>query len=185
MTGSWAVSIGWQSRLILMGRDQNGYGVRLRRSQHPGFGTWDDNNYATIIKARGNTKYLGDQEGATWTESEGATPTSEAQVGTAYDGFIHYYLRLEQATDGDDVTIKLWHTNSNDTATSVDNPDLEWVEDGSAYGSILDLRDLHWVGLTSECSSGNQNGPGAGAWFDDVRVEYIPPPPQGTAILIR
>lgn len=166
--------MGWTGWLYLMNRDQNGYGLKLQRSLQGGFHGADNHNYATITKFRGSATAIGENGTPAWTDTEGAEPTSSfVKIGTAYDGFINVHVRLTQNADGQPITVKLWHTESNLADTSLGSPDLTWVESGTTFGSILNLRDLNWVGVNAECEANPGNGPNAGVWFDDIRVESV------------
>jgi len=176
----------WKGWLYLMDRDLNGYGVRLLRSLSSSTHAADNKTYAQVIKYRGSTAALGSASTASWTDSEGTLVTGEAAVGEAADeGFIHVHLRFEQTADGQPITVKLWHTESSVPDSSKASPDLMWVEDGSTYGSILNVRGLQWVGVNAEESSGSaqQGGPGAGVWLDDLRLELIRE--KGTVVAIE
>ncbi len=159
----------WKGWLYLMNRDLNGYGLCVTRGLNAP-------TYARVIKYRGSTAALGTSATGNWTESEGANATADTQVGaTADEGFVRLHLRFEQDADGQPVTVKLWHTESGVPDSSKAFPDRTWLEDGTAFGGILNLRDLQWVGVNAEETSGvaPQNGPGAGVWWDDLRVELI------------
>jgi hypothetical protein len=161
----------WQGWLYFADRDLNGYGVRLVRNGNGG----DQKYYAKIIKYCGSTSALGSGVVANWTDSEGFdTTNSYALVGTASDGFVRMHVRLTQMADGQPITVKLWHAESGVADTSVANPDQTWVDDGTAAGSILNLRSLNWVGVNAEEDSNKGNAPAAGVWFDDISVQSVP-----------
>jgi hypothetical protein len=165
--------MGWQGVLYLMNRNQNGYGLKLQRSLQNGFHGADNHNYVTIIKYRNSTVALGETGTPSWANSEGDEPVSQLRIGTAYDGFINFHLRFEQRGDGQPVTVRLWHTESNSADTSRGTPDLKWVDDGTLFGSILNVRDLQWVGVNAE-RTGGTTMPNTGVWFDDLRIEAVP-----------
>jgi hypothetical protein len=171
-----AASVTDTAWLWLSDANANGYGVRVVR-------TGPGNNQAAIFKGYGSTALLGGggsgNPSVNWTVGNGYLPVAAVNVGTAYGDFITFYVRLEQATSGGDVTVTLWHTGSNTADTSPGSPDMTWTDDGTT-GGILNLTNLTWVGLTAD------NSPSASPiQFDDLGVSVGYPPPQGTLITIQ
>jgi len=163
----------WDARIHLMTRDQNGYGLSLKRSLDSLAHGADNKVYVRIIKYRGCTVALGTGSTSDWAEGDGASATDEVMVADADEtGFIRLHVRLTQEEPNGPVTVRLWHTESGVADTSLQNPDLTWMDDGSRFGAILNLRELNWLGVNAE-AQGSPNGPDAGVWFDDLRVERI------------
>jgi hypothetical protein len=164
----------WDARIHLMSRDQNGYGLAVKRSLDPGTHGADNKVYARIIKYRGCKAALGTGTTSDWTDSEGASASGEAMTADAGEtDFIRLHVRLSQEEPNGPVTVRLWHTESGAADTSLQNPDLAWTDDGSLFGAVLNLRELNWLGVNAEEQSSLPNGPDAGVWFDDLRVELI------------
>ncbi|MDX9867267.1 MAG: LamG-like jellyroll fold domain-containing protein, partial [Kiritimatiellia bacterium] len=95
----------WDARIHLMSRDQNGYGLAVKRSLYSASHGADNKVYTRIIKFRGSTAALGIGSTSNWTESEGADATGEVVVADAGEtDFIRLHVRLSQETSGGPVT---------------------------------------------------------------------------------
>ena len=151
------VAIGqrWDTGLIwLSDATQNGYGIVVGQAADGG-----PINFS-IRKMRGHTGNYGSSIPG-WTDGQwGTNMSGDVAAATGdYDDWFTMNLRLEQAGAGQPVTLKLYHSGSNNDDTTAASPDATHVDDGSAAGTVFDLTDLTHVGITAQKAGSYASGP--------------------------